>query len=122
MSDRLPRLALTVGLALGVVGCHTVATAAPRPAVLVEDSPAARETIKKVLLAATRDGVVSFGQSDLSKDPLIVVQPPRLSPYEGNSPAMPIYYDLVTDGKTCSVRERAGGKTHPLPGVACRPK
>jgi hypothetical protein len=51
-----------------------------------------------------------------------VVQPPRLSPYEGNSPAMPIYYDLVTDGKTCSVRERAGGKTHPLPGVACRPK
>jgi hypothetical protein len=35
---------------------------------------------------------------------------------------MPIYYDLVTDGKTCSVRERAGGKTHPLPGVTCRPK
>ena len=101
MSDRLPRLALTVGLALGVVACHTVATDAPRPAVLVEDSPAARETIKKVLLAATREGVVSFGQSDLSKDPLIVVQPPRLSPYEGNSPAMPIYFDLVTDGKSC---------------------
>jgi hypothetical protein len=34
MSDRLPRLALTVGLALGVVACHTVATDAPRPAVL----------------------------------------------------------------------------------------
>ena len=122
MAARVCRIALLLGSAMSLAGCHTVATAAPRPAVLVEDSPAARETIKKVLLAATREGVVSFGQSNLSKDPLIVVQPPRLSPYEGNSPAMPIYYDLVTDGKTCSVRERAGGKTHPLPGVACRPK
>ena len=122
MAARVCRIALLLGSAMSLAGCHTVATAAPRPAVLVEDSPAARETIKKVLLAATREGVVSFGQSDLSKDPLIVVQPPRLSPYEGNSPAVPIYYDLVTDGKTCSVRERAGGKTHPLPGVACRPK
>ena len=122
MAARVCRIALLLGSAMSLAGCHTVATAAPRPAVLVEDSPAARETIKKVLLAATREGVVSFGQSDLSKDPLIVVQPPRLSPYEGNSPAMPIYYDLVTDGKTCSVRERSGGKTHPLPGVACRPK
>ena len=122
MAARVCRIALLLGSAMSLAGCHTVATAAPRPAVLVEDSPTARETIKKVLLAATREGVVSFGQSDLSKDPLIVVQPPRLSPYEGNSPAMPIYYDLVTDGKTCSVRERAGGKTHPLPGVTCRPK
>ena len=122
MAARVCRIALLLGSAMSLAGCHTVATAAPRPAVLVEDSPAARETIKKVLLAATREGVVSFGQSNLSKDPLIVVQPPRLSPYEGNSPAMPIYYDLVTDGKTCSVRERAGGKTHPLPGVTCRPK
>jgi len=122
MPRLLPRSGLALGVAIGIAGCLTVSADAPRPAVLVTDGPAARETITKVLLAATREGVVSFGQSDLSKDPLIVVQPPRPSPYEGNSPAVPVHFDLVTDGKRCFVRERPTGKTHPLPGVACRPK
>lgn len=122
MTARVAGFAVLLGLAMTASACHTVSTDASRPAVLVEDSPKARETITQVLLAATRDGVVSFGRSDLSKEPLIVVQPLKPSPYEGNSPAVPRYYDLVTDGKNCALRERDGGKTHPLPGVACRPK
>lgn len=122
MKDGLPRVAMALGLALGISGCHTVAGDAPRQAVLVADDAKARETITQVLLGATREGRVSFGQSDLTKDPLIVVQPPPLSPYEGNSPAVPVYYDLVTDGRRCFLRERKSGKTHALPGVTCRPK
>jgi len=122
MPRRLSRHASALGVAVGIAGCHIVSTDPPRPALLVTDSPAARETITKVLLSATREGVVSVGTSDLSKDPVIVVQPPRPSPYEGNSPAVPVYFDLVTDGKRCFVRERPTGKTHPLPGVSCRPK
>ncbi|MFM7625962.1 MAG: hypothetical protein ACKO7G_05740 [Gammaproteobacteria bacterium] len=122
MTGRLSRPALALGVMLGVAGCHTVAGAAPRRAVLVAYDPTAREAITCVLLPVSRQGRVSFGQSDLSKEPLIVVQPPPPAPYEGNSPAVPVYYDLVTDGKRCFLLERGTDKTHALPGVGCRPK
>jgi len=107
-------------LMIGAAACHTVEGGGQRPAVLVADTPEARDAIKAVVLAATRDGQLSFAESDLSRDPVIVVQPPRPSPYEGNSPALPVYFDLMTDGKDCFARERVTGTLHPLPGIACR--
>ena len=130
MPSPVSRLAALLGLALGNVACHSVAGDALRPAVLVEDGAQAREAITEVLLRVTRDGRVSFGTSDLAREPLIVVQPPPPGPFEGNSPAMPIYFDLVTDGKACFLRERPAtgaardraDRVHPLPGVRCRAK
>lgn len=130
MPSPVSRLAALLGLALGNVACHSVAGDGLRPAVLVEDSAQVREAITQVLLRVTRDGRVSFGTSDLAREPLIVVQPPPPGPFEGNSPAMPIYFDLVTDGTTCFLRERPAPGTardgtallHPLPSVRCRTK
>jgi hypothetical protein len=120
MPAGLARVAVLLGLAVGLAACHTVTGAELRPARLAEDNPQARERITAVLLRATREGRVTFGDSDLSKEPLIVVQPPAPGPREGNSPAMPAYFDLLTDGKACFLRARDGGSLYPLPDVDCR--
>lgn len=130
MVSRVCRIALLLGSAMSLAGCHTVAGDGLRPAVLVADGPAARAEITRTLLAVTRDGRVSFGESDLTRAPLIVVQPPPPAPFEGNSPAMPTYFELVTDGSACFLRRRADGsgptteprQLHRLEGVRCRPR
>jgi hypothetical protein len=65
---------------------------------------------------------VAIGPGDPTRDPTIAVLPPAPGPYEGNSPSMPTYFELVTDGKSCFLRERERQTLHPLPGVTCRPK
>ena len=120
MVTRLAGVTVLSALMIGPAGCHTVENSGQRPAVLVADTPEARDAIKTVVLSATRDGQVSFAGSDLGRAPVIVVQPPPPSPFEGNSPALPVYFDLMTDGTDCFARERRTGALHPLPGVACR--
>ena len=120
MVTRLAGVTVLSALMVGAAACHTVENGGPRPAVLVADTPEARDAIKTVVLRATRDGQVSFAGSDLAREPVIVVQPPPPGPFEGNSPALPVYFDLMTNGKECFARERRTGTLHPLPGVACR--
>ena len=120
MVTRLAGVTVLSALMVGAAACHTVENGGPRPAVLVADTPEARDAIKTVVLSATRDGQVSFAGSDLAREPVIVVQPPPPGPFEGNSPALPVYFDLMTNGKECFARERRTGTLPPLPGVACR--
>jgi hypothetical protein len=120
MVTRLAGVTVLSALMVGAAACHTVENGGPRPAVLVADTPEARDAIKAVVLSATRDGQVSFAGSDLAREPAIVVQPLPPGPFEGNSPALPVYFDLMTNGKECFARERRTGTLHPLPGVACR--
>ena len=120
MVTRLAGVTVLSALMVGAAACHTVENGGPRPAVLVADTPEARDAIKTVVLRATRDGQVSFAGSDLAREPVIVVQPPPPGPFEGNSPALPVYFDLMTIGKECFARERRTGTLHPLTGVACR--
>lgn len=120
MVTRLAGVTVLSALMVGAAACHTVENGGPRAAVLVADTPEARDAIKTVVLNATRDGQVSFAGSDLAREPVIVVQPPPPGPFEGNSPALPVYFDLMTNGKECFARERRTGTLHPLPGVACR--
>ena len=120
MATRLAGVTVLSALLVGAAACHTVEGNGQRPAVLVVDTPAARDALKTVVLATTRDGQLSFAGSDLGREPVIVVQPPPPGPFEGNSPALPVYFDLMTNGKECFARERRTGTLHPLPGVACR--
>ena len=122
MRLRSDKIALILGLAASAGACQTTGGAPLRTAILLESDEQTRALLVKTIEDLVGSGRITLGPVDLTRDSLISVLPPQPGPYEGNSPAMPIYYDLVTDGKTCSVRERAGGKTHPLPGVACRPK
>ena len=120
MATRLAGVTVLSALLVGAAACHTVEGNGQRPAVLVVDTPAARDTIKTVVMATTRDGQLSFAGSDLGREPVIVVQPPPPGPFEGNSPALPVYFDLMTNGKECFARERRTGTLHSLPGIACR--
>jgi len=120
MATRLAGVTVLSALLVGAAACHTVEGGGQRPAVLVADTPEARAAIKTVVLATTHDGQLSFAGSDLGREPVIVVQPPPPGPFEGNSPALPVYFDLMTDGKDCFARERRTGTLHPLHGITCR--
>jgi hypothetical protein len=122
MRPRLPPFALGSLLAASVVACHTVAVGSIRPAVLSDANPTTMAAVAQVLAKVTGQGRVALGPGDPTRDPTITVLPPLPGPYEGNSPAMPTYFDIVTDGKACFLRERTKQTLHPLPGVACRPK
>lgn len=108
--------------ALSFAACSTTGNTPPRPATLTDASPAMLEALSGQLSSIIGEGRVRLGPSDLTRDPVIAVLPPPPGPYEGNSPAMPRYFDLMTDGKSCSVLDRKTGVLHPLAGVACRPK
>ena len=107
---------------MGAAACQTVTSAAVQPAVVVEDRDRALETIKRVLGEITGQGRIALGPLDLAQQSVIAVLPAPPGPYEGNSPAMPTYFDLVTDGKGCYLRERGKDELHALPAVGCRPR
>jgi hypothetical protein len=122
MRPRLPRFVLASLLAASVAACHTVAADSMRPAVLSDASPKTLAAVTQVLAKVTGQGRVALGPGDPTRDSTITVLPPAPGPYEGNSPSMPTYFELVTDGKACFLREREKQTLHPLSGVACRPK
>jgi hypothetical protein len=122
MRPRLPRFVLASFLAASVAACHTVAGDSMRPAVLSDASPKTMAAVTQVLAKVIGQGRVTLGPGDPTRDPTITVLPPAPGPYEGNSPSMPTYFEIVTDGKACFLREREKQTLHPLSGVSCRPK
>jgi len=120
MPSRSQRSALMVALALGSAACQTTAQIPVRAAVLLDDSQQAIVAIQSTLEPVLQQGRVNLGPSDLTRDSVITVLPPPPGPYEGNSPAMPRYFELVTDGKHCFLRERGARELHALAGVNCR--
>ena len=108
--------------AAGVPACRSPTAPELRPAVLADGSPATLQTLDRVLFEATERGPAKRGPGDPTRESVVSVPPPPPGPYEGNSPAMPRYFDIVTDGTACYLRDRKTSKTHPLPGVTCRPK
>ena len=118
----LGRLCAAIAAVVGLSGCRTPKVPESRPALLVDASPAALQTLDRVLFEATRQGPAKRGPGDPTRESVVTVLPPPPGPYEGNSPAMPRYFDIVTDGSACYLRDRKTGEDHRLPGVACRPK
>jgi hypothetical protein len=120
LKRRVSRAASATLAALCVGACQTVGRAAVQPAVLLEEQASTLETIKQTLTGLTQQGRVTLGPGDLTRNSLITVLPPPPGPYEGNSPSMPIYFELVTDGERCYLRERGKDVLHRLPGVSCK--
>jgi len=105
---------------LGSAACQTTAQVSVRAALLLDDNERDIAAIQEALEGVIRRGRISLGPSDLTRDAVITVLPPATGPYEGNSPAMPRYFELVTDGKLCFLRERGARELHALAGVNCR--
>jgi hypothetical protein len=122
MRSKSHRCALMTAVVLGSAACQTTAQVSVRAALLLDDNERDIAAIQETLEGVIRRGRISLGPSDLTRDSVITVLPPPPGPYEGNSPAMPRYFELVTDGKHCFLRERGERALHSLAGVNCRAK
>ena len=120
MRTRSGKIALVLSLAASAGACQSIAGATLRAAVLLEPNDQTRMRLEKAIAEAIGSGRVTLGPVDLTRDSLISVLPPPPGPYEGNSPAMPRYFELVTDGKECFLRERGKDELRALPGTTCR--
>lgn len=113
-------VARIVAAALGLVlaGCQTHGETS---AALLERADAETlSRVKAVLADAMQKTSVELGPVDLSTSSVIPVLPPPLGPLQGNSPATPILFDLMTSGGDCVLVRRDSGESFALEGVNCR--
>lgn len=120
MRTRSGKIALILGLASSAAACQTTADGALKTAVLLEPNEQTRTLLEKAITEIIGPGRITLGPVDLARDSLIPVLPAPLGPYEGNSPAMPRYFEIVTDGKKCFLRERGKDELRALPDTTCR--
>ncbi|MBB4658317.1 hypothetical protein [Parvularcula dongshanensis] len=89
------------------------------PALLTEEGVDAART---ALSAALGRATITLGEPSATTAPVLVVLPPRPGPYEANSPALPLRFDVRSDAEGCRlVPEADGRRTLTLPKSACRP-
>ena len=120
MRTRSGTIALVLSLAASAGACQTTADVALRPAVLLKPNEQTRTLLENVIAEVVGAGRVTLGPVDLTRNSVISILPPAPGPFEGNSPAMPRYFELVTDGKECFLRERGKDELRALPGTTCR--
>ena len=120
MRTRSGKIALVLSLAASAGACQTTADVALRPAVLLKPNEQTRTLLENVIAEVVGASRVTLGPVDLTRNSVISVLPPAPGPFEGNSPAMPRYFELVTDGKECFLRERGKDELRALPGTTCR--
>lgn len=108
-----------VAAAFVLVSCQT--TAAHQPAVLEH---ADNETMARLSTAAAKamgKSRIEIGAADLTRSPEIPVLPPRLGPFEMQSPAIPTYFDLTIEDGKCWIVKRSSGEVFEAEGVSCKP-
>lgn len=120
MRTRSGKIALILGLVSSAAACQTTADGALKTAVLLEPNEQTRTLLEKAITEIIGPGRITLGPVDLARDSLIPVLPAPPGPYEGNSPAMPRYFEIVTDGKKCFLRERGKDELRTLPDTTCR--
>jgi len=103
-------------LPLLLSACQTLAADGPATVDMTDARTHAQvaEALAKVLGSAH----IELGPSDGT---VVTVLPPPIGPYETNSPAMPIRFDIEKRGDTCVAVRHDTGKAYALPGVDCRP-
>ncbi len=103
-------------VALSLSACQTLA-ADGKAAVDMTDART-RAQVAEALARAVGRAHVELGPSDGT---VVTVLPPPIGPYETNSPAMPIRFDIEKRGEACVAVRHDAGRAYPLPGVTCAP-
>jgi hypothetical protein len=111
--------ALLLGALAASAACQSTATA--RPAVLVTADAQTMAQLKATLARALGRTDIDLGASNPLQSPTITVLPPRPSPYEDRSRALPAVFRLELVGERCFVTAEATGERHVLEAVRCRP-
>lgn len=104
-------------LPLLLSACQTLAADGAAVADLTDSRTHAQ--VAEALARAVGRAHVELGPSDGT---VVTVLPPPIGPYETNSPAMPIRFDIEKRGDTCVAVRHDTGKVIALPGVSCRTK
>ena len=102
-----------------LVSCQST-SAVPQPAVLEKANNETVARLKTAIAAAMDKGRVDFGAVDLENAPQIPVLPPRAGPFEGQSLALPTYFDLAIEGGSCVVVRRSTGEAFSVPNISCK--
>lgn len=119
-----PHAAAIALAALALTACQAMTTL--QPATLSADTPEARAALIEAIRPLTAIPAPRMGAVDLTASSEVPVLPPEPSPFEGNSPARPEMFEIVTDGTDCyvqPVKTPAGATEKPrtrLPGLMCR--
>ncbi|MEM9570694.1 MAG: hypothetical protein AAF996_04455 [Pseudomonadota bacterium] len=116
------RASLSILLAaVGLGGCQHASEDAT-PAVLADTSETNLDALKTAMANTMGRAQIELGVSDLSNSSRLAVLPPRLSPNDDRSPALPTYFDLVIKNGMCmAVHSETGSETE-LRDVACKPR
>ncbi|MEM5518453.1 hypothetical protein WNY37_15965 [Henriciella sp. AS95] len=115
---RAIKLALSTLASLNLLtGCTTAQTS--QPATLTRSDDATLSRVKSVLAEAMGRQNIRLGAGDLTEETSVTVLPPNLGPLETNSPAIPVPFDIVTDGRHCFVVRRETGEKYRLSDVDC---
>jgi len=93
----------------------------PVAAVLADASDETMSRLRATLASALDRSSVTLGAGDVTAVPEVSVLPPAVTPLEGNSPALPIVFDILLQNGDCYVRRRGTGELVPLTDVACNP-
>ena len=78
--------------------------------------PATRSAVTAALSDAVGRAHIELGPTD---GHVLMVLPPKPGPYEGNSPAMPVRFDIEKRGDTCVAVRHDTGKAVVLRGITC---
>lgn len=116
LSATLLGLIAVTGLCLS--SCQTAG--ARTPAILENTDETTLSRVKSVLSDAVGRAQIRLGPEDLSTSSTLTVLPPRLGPNETHSVAMPVVFDLMTNGRSCFAVRRDTGADYRLDGVTCK--
>lgn len=117
--SRLSKISAVIAAYL-LTGCQSLPSAA-QPAVLVQADDEAIARLKSAVASALGKARVDFGAINLEASPEIPVLPPQPGPFEGQSPALPTYFDLAVRDGECIIIKRSSGEVFKADGLNCKP-
>lgn len=101
-------------------GCQSVEKPAAMKEAAVLNSQADMAVLMTTLKDVMKDRSVSLGVGDPLSASNFTVLPKKPSPFETMSAAMPTAFEIMTDGKTCYIKNSATeGAVYPLTGANC---
>ncbi len=124
MTGRADRLSVIVrpmacALLLSLDACQTMASSPSQASVDLGD-PATHAAVTAALSAALGRGHIELGPVNDAETSVVSVLPLHPGPYETNSTAMPVRFDIAKrDGRCVAIRHDTG-EVFDLPGVSCR--
>lgn len=90
------------------------------PGVLTDTGAANITALKTALSEAVGRANIKLGAGDLDTATRVTVLPPPRGKYEMNSPAMPLHFEIVTDGADCWLVQQDTRQRFEAPGLSCK--